>query len=262
MPGRYGSDVDERSEPVAAEPVLATNPRSVAHPVMLQGWHDLGSVHWRYPPAAVQALLPPGYRADTFDGSAWVGLLPFHMRRIRVPGLPAFGPLSTFPETNIRTYIVDPAGRRAVWFCSLDITRLIPALVARVSYRLPYCWARMSIERDGEVWTYTSHRRWPRGEASSRVKLRVGEQVPADEVAELDHFITARWALGTRFGRRLMWAEVDHEPWTVHRAELLELDETLLAAAGLPAPDGDPVVLWSPGVEVRIGRPRSVARPG
>lgn len=246
---------------VPPEDVLPENPRPVRRPVMLQGWHDLGSVHWRYDPAIVQALLPRGFRVDVHDGSAWVGLLPFHMRRIRVPGLPAFGPLSTFPETNIRTYLVDPEGRRGVWFCSLDITRLIPAVVARVTYRLPYCWARMAIERDGDEWTYTSRRRWPRGEASSRVRLRVGDALPAAEVDALQHFLTARWALGTRFGQRLMWAEVDHGPWVVHEAELLELDQTLLAAAGLPEPEGDPVVLWSPGVSVRIGRPRSVARP-
>jgi hypothetical protein len=89
---------------------------------MLQGWHDLASVHWRYDPTVVQSLLPAGFRVDTFDDAAWVGLIPFHMRRIRLPGLPSFGPLSTFPETNIRTYIVDAAGRRGVWFASLDVT--------------------------------------------------------------------------------------------------------------------------------------------
>jgi uncharacterized protein YqjF (DUF2071 family) len=81
------------------------------------------------------------------------------------------------------------------------------------------------------------------------------------EVDELQVFLTARWALGTTFGRRLMWAQVDHRPWPVHRAELVSCDETMLAAAGLPAPTGDPVVLWSPGVDVRIGRPLRVHRP-
>ena len=240
------------------EAVSAQNPRPVARPIMLQEWDDLAAVHWRYPPEVVQALLPEGFRVDTCDGSAWVGLLPFSMERIRVPGLAPFGRLSTFPETNIRTYLVDPHGRRGVWFVSLDITRLIPTLVARVSYRLPYCWAAMSIDHQGDEWTYTSRRRWPRGEASSEMRIRVGEAMAPDELSELDHFLTARWALGTRFGRRLMWAEVDHDPWPIHRAELLELDETLLGAAGLPRPAEDPVVRWSPGVEVRIGRPRTV----
>ena len=116
---------------------------------MLQGWHDLTALHWRYEPAEVQALLPKGFVVDTFDGSAWVGLIPFHMRRVRIPGLPPFGPLSTFPETNVRTYIVDPAGRRGVFFLSLDITRLLPTIVARLGYRLPYCWSTMSINAEG-----------------------------------------------------------------------------------------------------------------
>lgn len=241
------------------EPVHPRNPVPVQRPVMLQSWHDLASIHWRYPPEVVQALLPDGFRVDTFDGSAWVGLLPFHMRRIRIPYLPPFGPLSTFPETNIRTYLIDPHGQRGVWFVSLDITRLIPALVARVSYRLPYCWAAMDIDWHGDEWTYTSRRRWPRGEAVSTVRLRVGERVPEHEVTDLDHFLTARWALGTRFGAKLMWAPVDHDPWPIHRAELLEVDETLLAAGGLPPPEADPVVLWSPGVDVRIGLPHTVS---
>lgn len=243
---------------VAPDPITASCPQRVERPVMLQGWHDLASIHWRYDSAVVQALLPPGFTVDTFDGSAWVGVLPFHMRRIRVPGTPALGPLSTFPETNVRTYLVDPAGRRGVWFCSLDITRLLPALVARVSYHLPYCWAAMSIEQEGDVWRYRSRRRWPRRGPSTDLAVRVGEAIPQGQESELELFLSARWALGTTLFGRPMWAEVDHPPWPLHRAELLSIDETIVTAAGLPAPQGEPVVLWSPGVEVRIGRPRRV----
>jgi uncharacterized protein YqjF (DUF2071 family) len=248
-----------RPEVVDPEPIRAECPWPVERPVMLQGWYDLASLHWPYDPELVQSLLPEGFTVDTFDGAAWVGLLPFHMRRIRVPGLPALGPLSTFPETNVRTYLVDERGRRGVWFASLDITRLVPALVARVSYRLPYCWSSMAIEHDGDDIRYRSSRRWPRpasgsDPARSDLRVRVGPAIAPEEVTDLDHFLSARWALGsTMFGP--LWAEVDHDPWVLHRATLLDLDETLLGAAGLPDPDGEPHVLWSPGVDVRIGRP-------
>jgi uncharacterized protein len=233
---------------------------------MLQGWHDLAAIHWRYEPAVVQALLPAGFRVDTFDGAAWIGLIPFHMRRIRVPHLPAFGPWSTFPETNVRTYLVDPHGRRGVWFFSLDVTRLVPAVVARITYGLPYCWATMMIERAGAELTYTSTRRWPAPrpgtDATSRVRVRVGPRMDPAAVGELDHFLSARWALGSRFARRSLWAEVDHDPWALHEAELLEWSAGLVSAAGLPAPEPmtPAVVRWSPGVDVRIGRPRLLAR--
>lgn len=229
---------------------------------MLQGWHNLTSVHWRYPPEAVQRLLPDGYVVDTFDGAAWVGLIPFQMSRIRVPKLPALGPLSTFPETNIRTYIVAPDGRRAVWFSSLDITRLIPVIVARTAYRLPYCWARMAIENRGSEVSYRSIRRWPRRTSGARstVRIRIGPEIPDGEVTALDHFLTARWALGTTLGSRLVWADVDHPQWPLHRADLLECDESLIEAAGLEPPEGRPYVLYSPGVEVRIGLPSPLPR--
>ncbi len=247
-----------------AEPITPDAPHDIAHPVMLQGWHDLTALHWRYEPAEVQVLLPKGFVVDTFDGSAWVGLIPFHMRRIHLPGLPPFGPLSTFPETNIRTYIVDPTGRRGVWFLSLDITRLLPTIVARLGYRLPYCWSTMSINGDGEgdgaTRRYRSRRRWPRREATSQVTVGIGRQIAERDLTELDHFLTARWALGTTFGRRLMWAQVSHPPWTIHAAEVLECDESLIEAAGLRPPRGEPVVRWSPGVEVRIGIPRPIRR--
>ncbi len=253
----------ERIPEPSIEPITPSAPHTVAHPVMLQGWYDLTALHWRYEADEVQRLLPPGFTVDTFDGSAWVGLIPFHMRRIRIPGLPALGRWSTFPETNIRTYIVDPAGRRGVWFFSLDITRLVSALVARVAYRLPYCWAAMTIsgtgEGDGAVRRYTSHRRWPRGEAASTLSVRVGPRIADAEIGGLDHFLSARWALGTTFGRHPMWAQVAHPPWPLHAAEVVECDESLVAAVGLPAPRGAALARWSPGVEVRIGRPRRVS---
>lgn len=244
------------SPATSPEAVTANCPRPVARPVMLQGWKNLASVHWRFDPAVVQRLLPPAFTVDTFEGSALVGLIPFHMERIRIPGLPAFGPLSTFPETNVRTYIVDPNGRRGVWFLSLDVTRLLPAVVARVSYHLPYCWAEMSIERTANTVSYRSSRRWPRGQAESLLSVEIGEHIDAASISEIEHFVTARWALGSTWAGKPIWAEVDHEPWPLHRVRVVDCDETMLVAAGLPAPSGDPIALWSPGVEVRIGRPK------
>lgn len=244
----------------SAEPITAFCSRPVARPVMLQGWRNLASAHWPVDPALVQRLLPPAFRVDTFDGAAWVGLIPFHMERIRLPHLPPFGGLSTFPETNVRTYIIDPNGRRGVWFLSLDITRLAPTLVARVSYHLPYCWSFMSIDRAGDRVEYRSDRRWPRGTARSRLVVRVGNAIEPNDISDLQHFVTARWSLGSTYLGRPLWADVDHEPWPLHRVTVEDVDASVITACGLPKPTGEPIALWSPGVEVRIGRPRLLRR--
>jgi uncharacterized protein len=249
------------------EEVTPLTPRPVGRAVMVQGWHNLTSVHWSFEPQAVQRLLPSGFVVDTFDGRAWVGLIPFAMHRIGVPlggrRLTA-GRFSSFPETNVRTYIVDSQGRRAVWFFSLDINRMIPALVARVTYGLPYCWSSMTIETPAaDTVRYHSERRWPRATrgASSTVTVRVGARLTDDSpTTERDAFLSARWALGSTFLGRRLWARVEHPQWELHHGELLECDETLMRACGLPSSVGDPVVLWSPGVDVRIARPELLPR--
>ncbi|MBU6241997.1 MAG: DUF2071 domain-containing protein [Acidobacteria bacterium] len=224
---------------------------------MVQQWRDLAYIHWRYDPAVVQGLLPPGLEVDTFDGMAWVGLIPFSMRGIGVPRLPAVPYFGSFPEINVRTY-VRRDGIPGVWFFSLDVNRLIPAVVARTTYLLPYCWGRASNRIEGGVLRSDVERRWP-VRARSHTVVRIGE--PIDEPDDLSVFLSARWGLYSRgvFGG-LMYAPVDHEPWPLQRAELESIDQNVVQAAGLPAPDGDPHVMFSPGVSVRIGRPRRHAR--
>lgn len=228
----------------------------VERPVMTQRWLDLTSLHWRYDPSVVAAALPPGLRVATFDGSAWVGLIPFRMADIAASFTPPIPYLGTFPETNIRTYVDGPEGP-GIWFHSLDISRLLPVLVARTTYRLPYMWAKMRIDQHGSRLTYRMRRRWPGPrDVGSEVVVDVGEAIARPTA--LDHFLTAQWGLYTMLGRRLAHAKVEHEPWPLRRALPLLVDDQLAAAAGYPPPDGPPHVLHSPGVTVRIERPRFV----
>lgn len=221
---------------------------------MIHRWEMLTFLHHPLEPEAVQRLLPEGLEVDAFEGRAWVGLVPFAMK-IRVPPMPFVPWLSVFPETNVRTYVRGRDGRRGIWFFSLDVPRLGAVAAARATYRLPYCWARMRLQRTGSEVSYRSVRRWPRGSARSSVAVEVDESIAPDEVTELEHFLTARWGLYTQLPRGLAFAPVEHRRWPLRRARLIDLRETMVEAAGLPRVVGDPLVHFSPGVEVRIGRP-------
>jgi uncharacterized protein YqjF (DUF2071 family) len=221
---------------------------------MRQQWQELAYVHWRYDPAVVQALLPVGLEVDTFDGDAWVGLIPFSMRNISFPGTPAIPYFGSFPEVNVRTY-VKKDGIPGVWFFSLDVNRFIPALVARASYFLPYCWGSASHVVNSESLETTVKRRWP-GRASTHIKISIGERIETPD--ELSVFLSARWGLYSKgFGSKICYAPVDHETWILHSATLEYLNDTLVTSSGLPAPTGPAHVLYSPGVSVRIGLPHS-----
>ena len=238
-----------------------TPPWPVRRPVMYQTWRWLGFLHWSYPPAVLARLLPAGLRPHTFQDRAWVGLTPFLLQDLRTPAAPVPPWFRSFPETNVRTYVRGPDGREGLWFFSLDAARLEPVLVARATYALPYVWSQMTVERDGPTVRYRSRRRWPGPTpATSAVTLEVGGPLPSGELGHFDHYLTARWQLYTTLGPLLARATVEHEPWPLHRAVVRRLDGNLLAAAGLPAPSGDPVVHWSPGVRTRISAPRRLRR--
>lgn len=244
------------------EPISATTPRPVQRPVMLQRWDTLAYVHWPVDPDEVSSLLPDGVEVDTFNGAAWVGLVPFHMQDIRPPGVPAVPWVGTFPETNVRTYVVLPDGKRAVWFWTLDVPRSPAVLVARAAFGLPYRWAAATVERHGDLWSYRSKRRRPHDGAACRLDVRVGEAIAADDVSALEHFLTARWGLATHHLGRIWHGPVDHGPWPLQRAEIEVLDDELVEASGIhldPSTVGSPLVHVTEGVDVRIGWLRSAS---
>ena len=248
------------TEDVTPEDVTPETVRPVRRTVLTQQWRDVTFLHWAVDPALVAPLLPAGTRPDTLGGAAYVGLIGFRMVGLGVwrgPGLPHLG---TFCETNVRLYSVDGDGRRGVVFLSLDAERLLPVLTAQAALRLPYRWSRMRLRREGDVLRYTCRRRGSlRAAPRSTMVVRVGAELSA--ATALDHFVTARWGLHTRAWGRTLHLPNEHLSWPLHRAELLDLDDTLVSAAGLPAPSGPPAsVLHSPGVRVKFGPP-SVAAP-
>jgi uncharacterized protein YqjF (DUF2071 family) len=235
--------------------VLAPPAPTIEHPVMFQDWRELTFLHWRYPVDAIQRLLPPGVEVETCQGEAWVSLVPFLMDRVRVPGVPALPWLSRFPETNVRTYVRGRDGRSGIWFFSLDATRLPAVLAGRSGFGLPYRWAAMSVRRSGDMIAYRSRRRWPGPSgAYCDAEIEAGEPIAERDLGEVDHFLTARFRLYSVFLGRLVAVDAAHEPWPLHRARLGRLRQSVIEAAGLPSPSGEPLLHASPGVSVRLSR--------
>ncbi|MGW4475393.1 YqjF family protein [Nonomuraea sp. NPDC004354] len=226
----------------------------VAYPVMYHHWSTMTFLHWRYPPAVVRPLVPDGLTVETFDGAAWVGLTPFLMEGVRTPGLPALPWLSRFPETNLRTYVRDERGRGGIWFLSLDAGRLPAVLGGRAGYGLPYFWSDMSVRADEARVRYRCRRQWPEPSgARCDVDVAPGTELAEHERDALAHFLTARFRLFTLIANRVAAAQVEHPPWPLRSAHLVRLEQDLVEAAGLPAPDHSPLVHASPGVPVRVG---------
>lgn len=222
-------------------------------PASRQQWRRMSFLHWPYQPDQLRHLLAPGLELDLWEGTAWLSVTPFLMADFRIGSLPPVPMLSTFPETNVRTYVRGPNGRDGLWFLSLEADSLATVLAASTVYGVPYRWADMAVD-EGSAVRYRSHRRRSPS-VGHDISVRPG--APCEAPSGLDHWLTGRWRAYTTIGGRLAWAPVQHEPWPLWEATVVNLEESLLMAEGVPEPDGDPLVHFSPGVfDVRLGPPR------
>jgi uncharacterized protein YqjF (DUF2071 family) len=232
-------------------------PQPVPRPLMLQSWNQITFIHWPYAPETIQQFLPSSLQVDAMDGRAWVGVTPFLLEGLTVPGVPPPPWISRSPETNVRTYVRAPDGRRGIWFFSLEIARLPAVAVGRAAFRLPYMWSKLAAERMGDGrMRYRGGRRWGGRSASYDIEAMPTAPIPEAEIGVFDNYLTARWMLFTLYGGRLASVSVEHEAWPLWRARLLRIEQDLLGAAGLPASREGPVLHFSPGVSARIDRPR------
>lgn len=224
---------------------------------MRQTWHDLLFAHWPLPPERLRSLVPASLRLDTFDGHAWLGVVPFRMSGVAPRAVPALPGLSAFPELNVRTYVtVDD--KPGVLFFSLDAASRLAVELARFTFRLPYYHAAMSVAADGAGIRYASHRLDRRG-ASAELRGRYRPVAPLFRSAagSLEHFLTERYCLYAPTPKgRLYRSEIHHPPWPLQPAEASLDVNTMATAQGIDLPPGPPLLHFARRLDVFVWPPR------
>lgn len=236
---------------------MALRERPAGRPVMRQCWDRLLFLHWRVAPDVIQSRLPRGLTVDTFNGDAWLGVVPFFMRGIRIRGLPSIPTATNFLELNLRTYVHDDSGTPGVWFFSLDANSRLTVQGARAWFRLPYSFARMTatIDSAADAVDYQWHRRGSPPETASQFSYRPAERPVRTATAEsLEFFLVERYLLFARGrGDRLYRGRVWHPPYPIVDAEVTHWDDHVIQLNGFDGTRRPPDhVLMSPGVEVDV----------
>lgn len=215
-----------------------------------QRWRDLLFVHWPVPAERVRPLVPAALALDCHDGLAWVTLIPFVISESRLSWMPS-ALANAFLETNLRTYVRGPDGEPGIYFFSLEAASAIAVAGARLGFGLPYFLAAMSRHVANDRIVYASRRRHG-GPAELAITWRVGEPIGTAAPGSPEHFLVERYTLYVDRRVGLFRGRVRHAPYPLRRATIEALSESVLAAAGLPAPDGAPLCQHSPGVDVEI----------
>lgn len=222
---------------------------------MYQEWKNLLFLHWEVSPSQIAETLPEGLHVDSHEGSAYLGLVPFYMRRIRPRFLPSVGPISNFLEMNVRTYVHDDSGRPGVWFYSLDANQPLAVHLARTFFHLPYFHASMNASESEDGIHYQCHRRdTPNGERSRFIYEGAGA-LDAPQPGSLEYFLLERYYLfALHEGRNeLFCGQVHHTPYPAERADLSASSSPALEQAGFSLDSEKPdLAHFSPGVRVSV----------
>jgi uncharacterized protein len=210
--------------------------------IMAQSWHDLLFAHWEVDAAKLRPQVPASLRIDTFEGKAWLGVVPFRMSGVRLRWTPALPGLSAFPELNVRTYVT-AQNKPGVWFFSLDAANAIAVAAARLSFHLPYFRARMTCGDVAGWIQYKSERKHSGApDASFEARYRPAGKCFEAQPGTLAHFLTERYCLYSAAGERIYRSEIHHPAWQLQSAEAQFTKNSMAEAARLALPAEMPLL--------------------
>jgi uncharacterized protein YqjF (DUF2071 family) len=227
--------------------------------VLGMSWRDLLFMHWPVGVEDLRPLVPPALSIDTFEGSAWLGVVPFDMTGVRPHFLPAVPRLSHFPEINLRTYVT-VEGRPGIWFFSLDAHSRVAVRLARATFHLPYFDAEMSCHASDDEVDYRSlrtHKGAPRAEFAARYSP-VGDPYESER-GSIENFLTERYCLYSADRRgNVRRGEVHHHLWSLQPAGAEVSTLAMTQQIGLKLPETAPILHFSKRLDVLAWLPRKI----
>ncbi|WP_372370541.1 YqjF family protein [Candidatus Uabimicrobium sp. HlEnr_7] len=216
--------------------------------IMYQRWENLLFLHWQYDPQKIQKTLPKGLYVDTFEGKAFLGVVPFYMRNIRPRLLPAIPGISNFLEMNLRTYVHDGNGNAGVWFYSLDANQWLAVKLARGLFHLPYFRAQITAKKVKQQ----IHYQWQRDKNNSSFVYEIQQPLTFAEPGTLDFFLVERYILFCLRNNYLYTGHVHHTPYPICQPKVSEWNSEFLDINGFSCHEPPCHQLMSPRVDVEV----------
>ncbi len=218
--------------------------------IMSQTWNDVLFAHWDVAEEWLRAHIPPALELDTYEGKAWISILPFHISKLRARFLPPIPGVQAFPELNLRTY-VSYQGRPGIYFFSLDASHRLAVIGARMLFHLPYYHADMAFDKKEECVSFWSFRK---GKEKAECKA-VYQPISSPTLAtpgSLDHWLTERYRLYTTFKEQLYYEDIYHEPWQLQEVEAQIPATGVATAHGFTLPERAPLLHYAKKQKVRF----------
>ncbi|MFC4619557.1 YqjF family protein [Camelliibacillus cellulosilyticus] len=227
--------------------------------IMRQTWRNLLFLHWPIPFEKLRPHIPSSLQIDTFNGTAWIGIILFVLEGIYPRGISFISLTPKFPEINVRTY-VKRDGKPGIYFMSIDVENWASLKIAKRWYRLPYHSAQISFRKEGRIFHCHSIRK---GIGNNSISFE-GKYAPVSEVylskkGTLDHWLTERYCLFSSKNKvGIYCGEIHHQPWPLQKAEIEVVKNTLFTPFHFDLSEVRPIAYFSTGVDSLMWNIRKV----
>jgi uncharacterized protein YqjF (DUF2071 family) len=201
-------------------------------PLMLSDWTNAAFIHFEADPQTLQQQIP--YELDLFEGKAYVSIVAFSIRRLRLAfggriGEWLFRPIGNHEFFNVRTY-VRHGDRAGIFFMAEWLNNPLSVALGPRSYGLPYKFGALNYDHTLE--------RKIHGHATTSAGDFVYEAVARDEHLEtcqpetLDEFLLERYTAFTWHRNVGRYFQIWHEPWPKLRLDVSVENSALLKTTG------------------------------
>ncbi|MCC7449426.1 MAG: DUF2071 domain-containing protein [Anaerolineae bacterium] len=227
--------------------------------VMTQTWADLLFAHWPIDPDELRRVLPAPLTLDTYEGQAWIGIVPFNITAFRPRWLPSIPRMTTFPEVNVRTYVM-VGDKPGVYFFSLDAANWPAVIGARLWFHLPYVFAQMSVSHNVDWVVYDSIRKDPSAPPGEfHARYIINGNLNYAPPGSLPHWLTERYCLYAVSPRQqVIRGEIHHARWPLQPATAKIAVNTLPLPGGLRLPNVPPLLHFAKKLDVAMWPPSVV----
>ncbi|WP_409965671.1 hypothetical protein PIECOFPK_01849 [Mycovorax composti] len=180
-----------------------------------QEWNRALLLHYEVPYELLKKLVPKGLDIDTFNGKAYISIIPFTMERLRPRLQPSLSWISNFQEINVRTYM-EVGNKKGVYFLNIEAGKYLSAILTRKLSKLPY--EKANIKREGTTYYSKNSKKgfW------LDVAYTVGETI--QQKSELDIWLTERYCLYLKSQDTLYRYDVHHREWELKEVTVTRLD--------------------------------------
>jgi len=169
-----------------------------------QEWHNVIFAHWKVNENSLKKLVPAGLNLELFNGEAWISLVAFTLKKLRLHYLPSFPDFSHFHEINMRTYVVRN-NKPGIYFLSLEAQKTFSALLARLMIGLNYYKSDISHRPDFHEAENRKHLFY--------LKSRYNKGTDISAKTDLDRWLTDRFTLYHELSGEIFSRDIHHRDW-------------------------------------------------